>query len=486
MPSLRCARCIRFTVSTQTDQGAELQRRAHRRRRLQGDAARLSSTTPLATRRERLERRERCRDRGGEATRIMTSEPALRIIMRRLREIMAEPADGQSRLDKIVAQIAGVMVAEVCSIYLKRQDGSLELFATEGLNPGAVHNTLHEARRGPRRPLRRARRARSTSPRRRATRPSPTGRRRARRSITRCSPCRSCAAARCWACSPCRTARRRNTPTRTSRCCRRPRWWSPSISSPAPSPGAGTARSSIAQVAARGHRGRADLGRHGARPRRAARAAHRRHQADGRGSRRTSIGRLETRRRRAAARRSTRCWSTGNLSGAGEHREVLEAYRMFAHDQGWLRRMREAVKGGLTAEAAVERVQNDTRARMLRQNDPYWRERLRDLDDLSDRLLRICRPAIAGAASRRAAARHHPGRPHHGPGRAARLRPQAPARPGASRKAAARATSPSSPRRWASPPIGQARGVDRARRPGRSAISRRRERRGAHAPLAAR
>ena len=56
---------------------------------------------------------------------------------------------------------------------------------------------------------------------------------------------------------------------------------------------------------------------------------------------------------------------------------------------GWERRLREAVQGGLTAEAAVERVQNGTRARMLRQKDPYWRERQRDLDDLSDRLLRI-------------------------------------------------------------------------------------------------
>ena len=61
--------------------------------------------------------------------------------MRRLREIMAEPSDGQARLDKIVRQIAGLMVAEVCSIYLKRQDGSLELFATEGLKIAAVHNT---------------------------------------------------------------------------------------------------------------------------------------------------------------------------------------------------------------------------------------------------------------------------------------------------------------------------------------------------------
>ena len=81
--------------------------------------------------------------KGGGDTTIGPGEPALRIIMRRLREIMAEPhSDGQARLDKIVRQIAGLMVAEVCSIYLKRQDGSLELFATEGLNPSAAHNTL--------------------------------------------------------------------------------------------------------------------------------------------------------------------------------------------------------------------------------------------------------------------------------------------------------------------------------------------------------
>ncbi|MEO1198463.1 MAG: phosphoenolpyruvate--protein phosphotransferase [Pseudomonadota bacterium] len=76
------------------------------------------------------------------------------------------------------------------------------------------------------------------------------------------------------------------------------------------------------------------------------------------------------------------------LQLVGEHREVLESYRMFAHDQGWARRIREAIRSGLTAEAAVERVQNDTRARMLRQTDPYLRERLHDLDDLANRLLR--------------------------------------------------------------------------------------------------
>jgi phosphotransferase system enzyme I (PtsP) len=77
----------------------------------------------------------------GEEPRVIPSEPALRIIMRRLRDIMAEPGDGQSRLDKIVRQIAGVMVADVCSLYLKRQDGTLELFATEGLLSTAVHAT---------------------------------------------------------------------------------------------------------------------------------------------------------------------------------------------------------------------------------------------------------------------------------------------------------------------------------------------------------
>ena len=61
---------------------------------------------------------------------------------------------------------------------------------------------------------------------------------------------------------------------------------------------------------------------------------------------------------------------------------------MFAHDRGWVHKLEEAVMTGLTAEAAVERVQSDTRARMLRQTDPYLRERLHDLDDLANRLLR--------------------------------------------------------------------------------------------------
>ena len=79
---------------------------------------------------------------------------------------------------------------------------------------------------------------------------------------------------------------------------------------------------------------------------------------------------------------------TGEIDDGAEHRDVLEAYRMFAYDRGWVHKLEEAVATGLTAEAAVERVQSDTRARMLRQTDPYLRERLHDLDDLANRLLR--------------------------------------------------------------------------------------------------
>jgi phosphotransferase system enzyme I (PtsP) len=80
--------------------------------------------------------------------------------------------------------------------------------------------------------------------------------------------------------------------------------------------------------------------------------------------------------------------SAGDIAGQGEHFEVLETYRLFAQDQGWRNRMMEAVQTGLTAEAAVQKVQNDTRARMREVTDPYLRERLADLDDLANRLLR--------------------------------------------------------------------------------------------------
>ena len=63
-----------------------------------------------------------------------------RILLRRLREVMAGEGKAQQRMDQLVNVIAANMVAEVCSIYLLR-NGVLELFATEGLNSSAVHRT---------------------------------------------------------------------------------------------------------------------------------------------------------------------------------------------------------------------------------------------------------------------------------------------------------------------------------------------------------
>lgn len=75
--------------------------------------------------------------------------------------------------------------------------------------------------------------------------------------------------------------------------------------------------------------------------------------------------------------------------GDKDQTQVLEAYRMFANSKGWMRRMCEDIQSGLSAEAAVEKEQSLARARMGQSTDAYLRERLSDLDDLSNRLLRI-------------------------------------------------------------------------------------------------
>jgi phosphotransferase system enzyme I (PtsP) len=79
----------------------------------------------------------------------------------------------------------------------------------------------------------------------------------------------------------------------------------------------------------------------------------------------------------------------GGLGSAeGEHREILEAYRMFAADRGWVARIADAIRSGLTAEAAVQKIREETSQRMMQASDPYLRERLVDLEDLANRLQR--------------------------------------------------------------------------------------------------
>ena len=324
-------------------------------------------------------------NRGGDTPRINPSEPALRIIMRRLREIMGEPSDGQSRLDKIVRQIAGLMVAEVCSIYLKRQDGSLELFATEGLNPGAVHNTFMKRGEG---------------------------------LVGRCAELAV----------PINEPDAQNHPAFSYR----------------PETGEETYHSFLAVPVLRGgevlgvltvqNKTQKEYSDEDVEVLQTTAMVLAEHLVSGavagvntgaefsravghvvRGqplSEGIALGHAvvheprvvvteieakdpeaETGRLEAAVddlkASIDEMLDQGELADTGEHREVLEAYRMFAHDRGWLRRMKEAIRRGMTAEAAVERVQNDTRARMLRQADAYWHERLKDLDALSDRLLRV-------------------------------------------------------------------------------------------------
>ena len=84
----------------------------------------------------------------------------------------------------------------------------------------------------------------------------------------------------------------------------------------------------------------------------------------------------------------------------GEHDEVIETYKMFAYDEGWSRRINEAIDSGLTAEAAIERVQQRTRMRMREIDDPLLADRMHDLEDLSNRLLRIVSGQLGTAATK--------------------------------------------------------------------------------------
>jgi phosphotransferase system enzyme I (PtsP) len=308
-----------------------------------------------------------------------------RVLLRQLRQIMAEPIGAQERLDKIVSLIAANMVAEVCSVYVLRADDVLELYATQGLNPTAVHQVALKLGRGlvgliaaQARPLNlpdaQAHPAFAYLP--------ETGEEiyhsflgvpvlRAGRTLGVL------------------VVQNRSYRSYTEEEVE-------ALETTAMVLAEMIAAGEVEDITAPG----ADLDVH--RPVRLSGAVF----AEG-----IALGHVvlhEPRvvvtqliaedaelelKRLEAAMTSLRLTvddllARGAEAGSGEHREVLEAYRMFAQDAGWIRRLREAVQAGLTAEAAVEKVQSDTRARMTRQTDPFLRERLHDLDDLAHRLLR--------------------------------------------------------------------------------------------------
>jgi phosphotransferase system enzyme I (PtsP) len=308
-----------------------------------------------------------------------------RVLLRRLREVMAEPVSAQERLDKIVVLIAANMVAEVCSVYVLRVDNTLELYATEGLNRQAVHLTVMRADEGLVGLV--AREATSVNQSEAHMHPAYSYRPETGEEIYHS-----------FLGVP--ILRAGNTLGVLVVQNRARRTYSDEEEEALQ-----TTAMVLAEMIASGEL--SSLAKPGAEP-----AAH--HAltlsgsvlADG-----IALGHVVLHEPRvvvtnfiaddvpkelkrldeaiAAVRADLDLMlERGDVADGGEHRDVLEAYRMFAYDQGWMHRMREAVTTGLTAEAGVERVQSDTRARMLRQTDPYLRDRLHDLDDLANRLMR--------------------------------------------------------------------------------------------------
>jgi phosphotransferase system enzyme I (PtsP) len=308
-----------------------------------------------------------------------------RVLLRRLREVMAEPVSAQERLDKIVVLIAANMVAEVCSVYVLRVDGTLELYATEGLNPQAVHQTVLRSDEG----------------------------------LVGLVSSEA---------NPINLSEAQNHPAFSYRPETGEEIYHSFLGVPILRAGntlgvlvvqnrarrtyseeeeeaLQTTAMVLAEMIASGEL--SALARPGAPEPAARRPVLRSGVALNDG---IALGHAvlhEPRvvitnfiaddvpkelKRLEAAVETLRSdldvlLERGEVADGGEHRDVLEAYRMFAYDRGWQHRLTEAVMTGLTAEAAVERVQSDTRARMLRVTDPYLRERLHDLDELANRLM---------------------------------------------------------------------------------------------------
>lgn len=323
--------------------------------------------------------------RRGDEPVVAASEPALRIIMRRLRDVMAEAHDGQSRLDAIVHLIAGVMVAEVCSIYLKRQDGSLELFATEGLNPDAVHNT--RLKRGEGLVGRCAELGVPVNEPDAQSHPSFSYRPETGEEVYHsllAVPIQRSGQVLGVLVLQNKTFKEYSDEDVEVLQATAMLVAENLVSGAVAGSGADIEISKSLAAVIRGE-ALADGVALGHVVLHEPRIVVTKLMAD------DPVAELKRLEAALAELRASldEMLGSAHLPGTGEHRDVLEAYRMFANDRGWERRMVEAVQSGLTADAAVERVQNGTRARMTRQGDPYWAERQRDLDDLSDRLLRI-------------------------------------------------------------------------------------------------
>src|SRR3569832_530881 len=309
-----------------------------------------------------------------------------RLLLRRLREIMAEPASAQTRLDKQVAVIAVNMVAEVCSIYLRRAGKILELFATEGLNRSAVHNTRMREGEGLVGLV--AARAEPVN-----LSDAPADPHFSYRPETGEDPYKSFLGVPIV-----RGGQVFGVLTVQNRAA--------VLYAEEEVEALQTVAMVLAEVVAQGAFFKvAELDEPELR-------ADRPRTFSGEGlSEGVGVGRVVLHEPRVKVERMIadnpqeelvrleeasgslrdsvdEMLESSELDLTGEGREVIEAYRLFAHDQGWRTRMRDAIRTGLTVEAVVERVQDEMRVRVQRLDDPVLRERLHDLDDLARRLLR--------------------------------------------------------------------------------------------------
>src|SRR5665213_1830097 len=309
-----------------------------------------------------------------------------RVLLRRLREIMAERQSAQARLDKLVSVIAANMVAEVCSIYLRRASDALELFATEGLNREAVHRTRLKEGEGLVGLV-----AESASPLNLSNAPEHPAF--SYRPETGEDPFRSFLGVPIV-----RGERVFGVLTVQNRTARH--------YDEEEEEALATVAMVLAEVVAQGTLiDLAELDEASLSPTRPALFR-------GEGlteglaigtvflhEPRVKVDRMiaddpvaELQRLDAALQELglavDAMLASSELDLAGETREVIEAYRLIAREQGWRQRLSDAVRTGLTAEAAVERVQDETRARFSRTSDPYLRGRLHDFDDLARRLVR--------------------------------------------------------------------------------------------------
>jgi phosphotransferase system enzyme I (PtsP) len=308
-----------------------------------------------------------------------------RSLLRQIREVMAGGGPAQGRLDQVVRIIAASMVAEVCSIYLRRASGDMELFATEGLSPDAVHVTRMKQGEGLIGEIMRLGRPLNLSE-------APLHPAFSYRPETGEDPFHAFLGVPLLRGG--RTVGVLVVQNRASRS-----YGEDEVED------LQTIAMVLSEMVAAGELVDADelkdveLAPHKPERLKGVRFAEGLafgqavlHEApvapeklladDPAGEEerlKTALG---------ALRRQIDEMLEGQSGLVGVPYEVLETYRLFANDRGWNRGLEEAVRSGLTAEAAVERGRWEHRARLKEARDPYMRERLHDLEDLADRLLR--------------------------------------------------------------------------------------------------